>query len=115
MYAACDRVPSNSGVGAQLMQFSSASSASRASSTVGLLSIAAICTGCIVGWVLERHVGYLVAAAGALVVAPIWFEAPPRFSERLRFARGPLSKTSVVLALVGYPLILAGVAMRLMA
>lgn len=96
------------------MQSSSTSSASQTSSIAGLLSIAAICAGFFIGWVLERNAGYLVAAAGALVVAPVWFEAPPRFSERLRFTPRPLSKTSVALALVGYPLILAGVAMRLM-
>ena len=97
------------------MQSSSASLPSRASSIAGLLSIAAICAGFIVGWVLERNVGYLVAAAGALVVAPVWFEAPPRVSGRLKFAPRPLSKTSVVLTMVGYPLMLAGFVIRMMA
>lgn len=99
----------------QAMQPSSTCPTSRASSIAGLLSIAAVCAGFIVGWVLERNVAYLVAAVGALIVAPVWFEAPPRFRSPLKFAPHPLSQTSVVLTLVGYPLMLAGVVMRLMA
>jgi hypothetical protein len=96
------------------MQPGSSSSPSRASSIVGLLSIAAVCAGFVVGWVLERNVGYLVAAAGALVVAPVWFEAPPRFNAPLTAAPRRLSKLSIVLTAIGYPLVLAGVLMRLM-
>ena len=100
---------------AYVMQSNSTVTASRAASIAGLLSIAAVFAGFIVGWVLEHNNAYLVAAAGALSVAPVWFEAPPRFHGRLKFAPRPLSKTSVVLTLIGYPLILAGVVMRLMA
>jgi hypothetical protein len=68
---------------------------------------------CFVAWALAPHVGYLVAGIGFLVVAPVWFEAPPRFSARLGEARRKLSKASVVLAFIGYPLICAGIVLRL--
>lgn len=99
---------------AHVMRPGSSSSPSRASSIAGLVPIAAVCAGFVVGWVFERNVGFLVAAAGALVVAPAWYEAPPRFNEPLTFAPRRLSKLSVVLTAVGYPLMLAGILMRLM-
>ena len=102
-------------VKAHAMPHDSAVPSPRASSIAGLACIAAICAGFIVGWVLERNAGYLVAAAGALVLAPVWFEAPPKFNQSLKFAPRPLSKAGGVLTLVGYSLVLAGVVMRLMA